>query len=226
METALHYIMSYIGGFLGVYTILLRGGNFGSAQTGNLIYLATGWFGGSWQEMVIRIIALIIFIISMIAAYLLPKYVKGDMRRICIWVEITGIVLAGFLPEDMNNILALYPIFAITAFQWGVFAGARGYSSATTFSTNNLKQMVLTIADYIQTKDAKQKEKAGFYGITLMSFQIGVLGGFFAVNEWQVAGIWSCLIPLGLALTLVEVDVARKTQAKVVAHRTCSAPDR
>lgn len=62
--------MSYIGGFLGVYTILLRGGNFGSAQTGNLIYLATGWFGGSWQEMVIRIIALIIFIISMIAAYL------------------------------------------------------------------------------------------------------------------------------------------------------------
>lgn len=165
--------MSYIGGFLGVYTILLRGGNFGSAQTGNLIYLATGWFGGSWQEMVIRIIALIIFIISMIAAYLLPKYVKGDMRRICIWVEITGIVLA-----------------------------------------------------YIQTKDAKQKEKAGFYGITLMSFQIGVLGGFFAVNEWQVAGIWSCLIPLGLALTLVEVDVARKTQAKVVAHRTCSAPDR
>ena len=32
-----------------------------------------------------------------------------------------------------------------------------------------------------------------------MSFQIGVLGGFFAVNEWQVAGIWSCLIPLGLA---------------------------
>ena len=25
-----------------------------------------------------------------------------------------------------------------------------------------------------------------------MSFQIGVLGGFFAVNEWQVAGIWSC----------------------------------
>ena len=215
METALHYIMSYIGGFLGVYTILLRGGNFGSAQTGNLIYLATGWFGGSWQEMVIRIIALIIFIISMIAAYLLPKYVKGDMRRICIWVEITGIVLAGFLPEDMNNILALYPIFAITA-----------YSSATTFSTNNLKQMVLSIADYIQTKDAKQKEKAGFYGITLMSFQIGVLGGFFAVNEWQVAGIWSCLIPLGLALTLVEVDVARKTQAKVVAHRTCSAPDR
>ena len=59
-----------------------------------------------------------------------------------------------------------------------------------------------------------------------MSFQIGVLVGFFAVNEWQVAGIWSCLIPLGLALTLVEVDVARKTQAKVVAHRTCSAPDR
>lgn len=208
MDTTIHYIMSYIGGFLGVYTILLRGGNFGSAQTGNLISLATGWFGGSWQEMILRIIALAIFIISMIAAYLLPKYVKGDMRRICLWLEITGIVLAGFLPEDMNNIAALYPIFAITAFQWGVFGGAKGYSSATIFSTNNLKQMVLSLTDYIQTKDARQREKAAFYGFTLISFQIGVAGGFLAVNTWQVTGIWACLIPLGAALTIVEMNCA------------------
>ena len=170
--------MSYIGGFLGVYTILLRGGNFGSAQTGNLIYLATGWFGGSWQEMVIRIIALIIFIISMIAAYLLPKYVKrryeanlylGRNYRHC-----SGRFSAG----GYEQYIGALPYFCNYGIPVGCFAGARGYSSATTFSTNNLKQMVLSIADYIQTKDAKQKEKAGFYGITLMSFQIGVLGGF------------------------------------------------
>lgn len=209
MDTILHYIMSYIGGFLGVYTILLRGGNFGSAQTGNMIYLVTGWFGGSWQEMVIRVIALMIFTASMIAAYLLPKYVKGDIRRICIWVEITGVVLAGFLPADMNNVIALYPIFAISAFQWGVFSGARGYNSATTFSTNNLKQMVLAITDYVRTKETKEKEKAIFYAATIISFQIGVLGGFIAVSEWQIAGIWSCLLPLGAALTLIELNSAR-----------------
>lgn len=209
MDTALHYIMSYIGGFLGVYTILLRGGNFGSAQTGNMIYLVTGWFGGSFQEMVIRVIALIIFTVSMIAAYLLPNYVKGDIRRTCIWVEIVGVVLAGFLPAEMNNVVALYPIFAVSAFQWGVFGGARGYNSATTFSTNNLKQMVLALTDYVRTKERKEKEKAVFYAATLLSFQIGVLGGFAAVREWQIAGIWSCLIPLGAALTLVEFKSAR-----------------
>lgn len=208
METKLHYTMSYIGGFLGVYTILLRGGNFGSAQTANLISLVTGWFGGSTTEMVIRIIALAIFIASMVAAYLLPKYVKKDMRRICIWVEFAGILLAGILPEDMNNIVALYPIFAITAFQWGVFEGARGYSSATIFSTNNLKQMVLSWTEFIRTRDAKQKDKAQFYFGTLLSYQIGVLGGFFAVNIWRVSGIWACLIPLCIAWALLESGCA------------------
>lgn len=209
MEMILHYIMSYIGGFLGVYTILLRGGNFGSAQTANLINLATGWFDTSWTEMAVRIAALAIFIFSMIAAYLLPKYVKCDIRRICIWVEIAGIFLAGFLPEDMNDIIALYPVFAVTAFQWGAFGGAGGYSSATIFSTNNLKQMVLAWTEYVRMKDAGQKEKALFYSGTLLSFQIGVLGGFFAVNAWSVKGIWACLLPLFLALALLEADSAK-----------------
>lgn len=148
------------------------------------------------------------------------------MRRICIWVEITGIVLAGFLPEDMNNILALYPIFAITAFQWGVFAGARGYSNRHHLF-NKQPETDGSVHCRLYTDEGCKTERKGrilrHYTYVISNRSAGRL---FAVNEWQVAGIWSCLIPLGLALTLVEVDVARKTQAKVVAHRTCSAPDR
>ena len=56
------------------------------------------------------------------------------MRRICIWVEITGIVLAGFLPEDMNNILALYPIFCNYGIPVGRFCRSQGIQQlATTF---------------------------------------------------------------------------------------------
>lgn len=206
MDKVLHYIMSFVGGFLGAYAILLRGGNFGSAQTGNLILLFSGWLESSMLEILIRIFALVIFVCGMIAAFLLAKNVKGDVRRICIVIESVGIFLTGFLPGNMNDVVALYPIFAITAFQWGIFSGTEAYNSATIFSTNNLKQMVLSWTEYAGTRDQKIKDKAVFYTATLAAFHLGVVGGMFAVLVWEITGIWACLIPLGIALALAEAD--------------------
>lgn len=212
MDKILHYNMSFVGGFLGAYAVLLRGGNFGSAQTGNLILLFGGWLKSSMIEMIIRIVALVIFVCAMIAAYLLAKNAKGDTRRICILIEIAGIFLTGFLPGDMNDVVALYPVFAITAFQWGIFSGTGQYNSATIFSTNNLKQMVLSWTEYVGTKNLKVKDRAVFYTATLAAFHLGVVGGLFAVMLWDIKGIWACLLPLGIALVMVERDCRRGLQ--------------
>ena len=37
LDAILHWTISLVGGFLGAYAILLHAGNFGSAQTGNLM---------------------------------------------------------------------------------------------------------------------------------------------------------------------------------------------
>ena len=37
LDAILHWNISLVGGFLGAYAILLHVGNFGSAQTGNLM---------------------------------------------------------------------------------------------------------------------------------------------------------------------------------------------
>ena len=37
LDAILHWNISLVGGFLGAYAILLHAGNFGSAQTGNLM---------------------------------------------------------------------------------------------------------------------------------------------------------------------------------------------
>lgn len=218
-ETALHYNMSFVGGFLGVYAMFLRGGNFGSAQTANLIYLITGWLQGRWEENVIRLFSLLIYVGFMVAAFLLPHYLKTDKRRFCIWLEAACVLLCGFLPGEMNPLIALYPIFAATAFQWGVFGGAKGHSSATIFSTNNLKQMVLSWTEYFRTGEKKQREAAGFYTATLVYFHLGVLSGFAALHQWEIASIWACLVPLGTALALVEIDCAL-AQREDTAERT------
>ena len=37
LDAILHWNISLVGGFLGGYAILLHAGNFGSAQTGNMM---------------------------------------------------------------------------------------------------------------------------------------------------------------------------------------------
>lgn len=221
IDTLLHCNMCFVGGFLGAYAILLRGGNFGSAQTANLIHLILHWKSGSALEIVARLLALAVFVVAIVAAFLLPKYVKKDARRICLLVEAAGLMIAGLLPAKMNDMLALLPIFFITAFQWGNFSGAKGYNSATIFSTNNLKQMILGWTEYIRTKNPKEKEKALFYTATLTFFHVGVLGGLLAVSLWGIYSAFACLVPLGCAWVLVEVNLAQARRRSGVEADAC-----
>ena len=40
LDMILHWNLTLVGGFLGTYAILLHAGNFGSAQTGNVMEMA------------------------------------------------------------------------------------------------------------------------------------------------------------------------------------------
>ena len=201
-DAAMHFNMCFVGGFLGAYAIFLRGGNFGSAQTGNLIEVVLEGLGGEWPQLFLRLGAFGIYVIGIIASFLLGKRFKGRMSRICLAVEAAGLVIAALIPENAEPVAALYPIFFITSFQWGVFSGAKGYNSATIFSTNNVKQATLGWTEYIRTKDAKQKEKAVFYTLTLTSFHIGVAVGYGSVKLLSVSGAFIGLIPLLTAFGL------------------------
>ena len=39
-EVMMHWLLTLVGGFMGVYAVLLHAGNFGSAQTGNVMEMA------------------------------------------------------------------------------------------------------------------------------------------------------------------------------------------
>lgn len=197
LETVMHYIMSFVGGYMGIYAMLLRGGNFGSAQTANLIKLFMDGMSGHRGDMLIRLGALIIFSTGLVLSHLIHIYLQTGDRILCILLEVCGVLITACLPLEMNDMIALYPLFFITAFQWGTFSGTRCYGSATTFSTNNLRQMLSGWVEYLRLKDPSQRDKALFYTMTLVMYHLGVLAGFLAVARWMALGILGCLIPLG-----------------------------
>ena len=47
-EALIHWNFALVGGFLGAYAILLHMGNFGSAQTGNIMEMAASLVSGEW----------------------------------------------------------------------------------------------------------------------------------------------------------------------------------
>ena len=57
LDMILHWNLTLVGGFLGTYAILLHAGNFGSAQTGNVMEMAAALTGKNFAEVGIRFLA-------------------------------------------------------------------------------------------------------------------------------------------------------------------------
>ena len=58
LDAILHWNISLVGGFLGAYAILLHVGNFGSAQTGNLMEMGAELVSMEWFNVLLRLAAL------------------------------------------------------------------------------------------------------------------------------------------------------------------------
>lgn len=195
-NTALHYNMSLLGGFLGTYTLLLRGGNFGSAQTGNFLETMISLSEKNFAEVGIRIGAAVVYAVSLIISYILTNYSKTNMKKLVLIVEAIGLCIAAFIPLSADPVLALYPIFAIMSFQWGTYSGSKGYNSASVFMTNNFKQSVLGWTRFFFEHDPKEKEKACLYTTTVVSFLIGAFLGCISVYQWGRYAAFAGLLPL------------------------------
>lgn len=195
-EAFVHYTLSFIGGFLGLYTILTRCELFGSAQTGNLLYLVWDILGHNLSDFLLRLGALFLYIFAIVLTVWLPERFGSDLKRISILIDGIVILMLGFFPKDMNPILGLYPVFFAMAFQWCSFRGACGYVSSTTFSTNNLRQFVSSITQFLMSRDKEARTKAKFFGTTLLTFHAGAGTSYLLCHFFGIPSVWFCMIPL------------------------------
>ena len=192
----LHWTMSVVGGFLGTYAILTHNGTFGSAETGNMMELAVEVTSLELDTVAVRLLAFLVFGAAIVISYLLTTYSKWNMRKLAIWIDAIGLLTTVFLPDSLDPIAGLYPIFFCAAFQWGTYCGAEGYNSASIFITNNYKQLLLAWTRYFIEKDRKLLAKAVLYSMTVVSFFAGACIGCFSVYSWGKYGAFVCLIPL------------------------------
>lgn len=188
-----HLAFSAVGGFFGCHAVLVHGGIMGNAQTVNLLELLLDALRGDAYATALHLGALALYILGTMLTVLLPHWWGWDMHRVSPLVTAAAAVTVAFLPETLNPVVALYPVFFAMSIQWSSFAGARGFYSSTIFSTNNTKQTSLALANYLCDKDRAHLRKLWFYFFTLLSFHTGAAAAFFAVKWWYIRGALAVL---------------------------------
>lgn len=194
-----HHAMAFVGGFFGIYAILTRDGTFGSAETGNLIYLVVSGLTRSGWDFLLRLGALLVYALGIACSVLIRRYWNPTYLRWCaLAADAAACFLLAWIPAEADPLAALYPVFFVTAVQWTAYSQAAGYKSATIFSTNNLRQCAEGATEYLCTRETRFLRQFQFYGATLLCFHLGVAYGWFCVERWGVSSIYACLPPLAL----------------------------
>ncbi len=217
-DELIHHVMSSVGGFLGAYALLNRHENFGSSATSNMIIIISDILGHSFKESFIRIIALLIYVFSIVLFVTIKNKTSVNVRKLSIFLDGCCLVALAFLPADMDYIMSLYPIFFVTAFQWSSFINAGRFSSSTIFSTNNLRMAVSGFTSYCINKDESQLEQAKFFGLTLLYYHIWVIYSYISYKLFGIQSSFMGFLPLFAAFFIMvfqEYSVKKESNAAV-----------
>ncbi len=207
----LHYIMTFMGGFLGLYAICAHG-NYGSAQTGNLMSMVIDFVGDDIYDFMVRGGSLIIFCAGIIVSWLLTRFCRLPMRELCLAVDAAALALSALLPDGLYPFYRLYPLFFATSFQWGTFDGVGQYKSASLFLTGNLKNCVLNWTKFAVDRQREALMGARIYSLTIVSYILGGYAGCEAVAHAGVLGAFYGYLPLAAAGLILIAEHAGDCQ--------------
>ena len=205
-EQRIFYIVCVFGGYLGGYALLSRCDVLGAAQTSNMAGIVLSVLGTNLTDFAIRLGAMLLYGAALALTVLIRLRTHLDLRTISIAVSLLGVLILNFIPSGIDNVLGLYPVFFILAFQWNTFTGAKGYSSSCIFSTNNFRQTVCSFVDYIYTKSPSSLVKARFFAGSLIFYHIGVAASFFGDMVLGIHSVTFAIIPLIAAFFEIYAD--------------------
>ena len=198
-QMMLHHAVSMIGGFMGGYTILNFSDIFPNAQTGNLIRLVLNVTQGDFSAIGFMVLLFVIYAAGNVFYAVVRRHIRISMKIVSFIVTSVMIALVGLL-ATMGTLAAVMPVAFAMPVQWNAFKIAGGNSSATTFSSNNVRQAVMQLTVWFMDKDKKALRVSRFYWATLLCFHIGVAASGLFSLFFGAQSIWFCYIFVGLAV--------------------------
>ncbi|MCM3736795.1 DUF1275 domain-containing protein [Bacillus cytotoxicus] len=203
-------LLAVVGGFLDAYTFISRDGVFANAQTGNVVLLAIRAANGEWYNASLYIPPILAFVLGVLISEIVKtphiRHVLHSYRRSILILECIVLIVVGFLPNSIPNIVVTVCIAFVSSLQISTFNKLDKWAYNSTMTTGNLR--TATQAAYLAFIKHDQEEKTRFkeFLVIILSFIVGALLGTFSTTHIGIKSIWIASGILVVALILYHKD--------------------
>ena len=206
-------VLMIVSGFYGGYAMLVRGGAFSNAQTGNVVLCAMALGNREWKEAAYYLIPISAYMLGCMVSEL---HIRSKRSRKLSWetvliaFEILAVTGMGFVPESAPHQICQILINLICAMRLTTFRQSEGIPMATIFCTNHIRQIGASVAGIFQKEKGKFRMIA-IHGLMILCFMAGVAAAVISCEWIGVRSIWIMNLPLVILLVnLLRADLRVK----------------
>lgn len=203
-------LLAIVGGFLDAYTFVGRGGVFANAQTGNIVLLGAYAAKGQFKEAILHIPPILACITGVITVESIKKYSAKlfltDWTQIVLIIEILTIIIVGFIPNNISNIVVTVIISFVASIQVSSFRTLVDSPYTTTMSTGNLRSASQAAFIAVTEKDINSAIKSIRYFIIIFSFIFGAFVGGMLTLKLAEKAIWCAAFVLILTIIIIRIE--------------------
>ncbi len=204
LTTRAHHAMALFAGYVIAYGILAKGTGLTSAMTLNLIDLVLAIMGKTPSEVLLRFLALVIYVSAVVLFTWMRLRTHINLEKISILLDAIAVAAVFLLPDTLDPIIIAYPLFFAFSFQYNAFPGCYGFGASTVFSSNNTRQTTAAFTEYILDGDQEYLKKGCFFLATIVLFHLGIAVSWIFVNAMGKYAAVISLIPLGYSFAHVH----------------------
>ena len=211
----LYHTLTFVAGFWGSFTYLLRGSVFCNAQTGNVVLMGMALGAGQWRHALYYLIPISAYIAGAFFSDLLPNPVKHRFpirwETLLIAVEILVVLFLGLLPESAPVQISQVAVNFIASMQYNTFRQSGGVNMSTTFATNYIRQIGIGLAAEVRHRrsgNRSHRKKLSAYFQMLLFFFGGTVAGSVACLALAGRAMLLTMLPLGFIFyALLRADL-------------------
>lgn len=203
-------LLGIVGGFLDAYTFISRDGVFANAQTGNIVLFAVNVATGEWKNSLVFILPIIAFIIGVLVSEVVKipflRELLYSYRRSILILECLVLIIVGFLPSSVPNIIVTTSLSFVSSLQISTFNKLDKWAYNSTMTTGSMRTATqAAYAAFIHHNKEAKKQFTQFF-VIIISFLFGALLGTFTTTFIGNTSIWIAAGVLIVALTLYHRD--------------------
>lgn len=200
-------LLAFVGGFMDLYSYIVRGNVFATGQTGNFILVAVDMVEKNYIEMFHAAVPIVSFWVGIfIAWHMFYSHFKEKpllWKRGILTAEILILFITGLIPCSYPHVIANTLVSFAASLQYCAFRKFGTDSNyASVFCTGNMRSCADNYYKGIVKKDRQSMKKALQYSWILISFFTGAVAGSFESGILHESAIWSAAIVLSAALLL------------------------